>query len=1015
MSRPRARLLIACCLAGCGGSSPSRDGGGPGAASGDGGACDATQTLTPEQSLSYAPIAVGDRWTFGGRAHTLDGASAFQFQQRLEVTGTKTIDGVEAFVITDSSSDGNPGATEEYLSLGVDGLVDQGASANASLPGETPTSAPYVEVPFPVRVCSTFEQLHAPDQDQTAIARSLGPVTVSGISFPDALRVERTLTSTYTPKAKAGFKPQAPVVTTAWTAVDWYAPGFGRIKRTVTDTRSAYSYSYDYDITGALVGGVGHGVLPGGTIAQIDEDEDFLPGLDPVARPGIASDGTRFLVATGSSTSFYDGALAVVLVGLDGHAISTTNVAAGGVPSAPAAAWGGGRYLVAYPRFNSTPQAVLLDQNGAQQGMPLDVFGNGTVSAVYGKGVFLIATTQAAGVTLTSVSPQGTVLGEMVPYPGQAQGSPALAFDGSNFLLTWLAGPSEGTHVWAGRVNADGNAIDVTPTQITKAAPFQEDLDVAFDGARYVVAWFDRADPSVEGSGDVRIARVAVDGTLLDPGGRVVAPARTNTSHGAVRIGRVGSQAVVVWARVNFQEPGSSTWVAGTRIAADGSSLDSSATSDGLYISAQPALGVGASPILPAIGWSGDRSLVAWVDRAGEDMKKRTIDASLLYPWEAAPIDGVDAGATDGAATPDDAGASDGGTCAPRRCGREIACGVAADGCGNSVTCDPCPDVARVLRLDGVRHLAVDDGRGVVYVTMGAKSAYPSSVLVVDPAPPTPVIKEVLAVGADPNVLALSDDGSRLWVGVDGDSSIQRIDLGAAAPAVGPEFKLPPGFNYPAATKAGALAALHDNADATIVALAASNGDIVGIVALDAGVPRAAAIRTDATCLAVGPGSDVFGVNGFDSSFDYCDVQVSAQGLKQVQVPQVFTNFSRALVFGNNRVYSDAGDVVDVSVPSTPRYLGKLPMFGAVRPLPTDPTRVLLLTPGPNQGPALLNAIDTTTFAVKASASIAGAAGAYLDLQLLGNDTVVFIAEDPMSLVSNVPNRLVVARTSLLP
>jgi hypothetical protein len=52
-----------------------------------------------------------------------------------------------------------------------------------------------------------------------------------------------------------------------------------------------------------------------------------------------------------------------------------------------------------------------------------------------------------------------------------------------------------------------------------------------------------------------------------------------------------------------------------------------------LFLSLQPSGGTGSQPILPAIGWSGDRSLLVYVDRAGESMMKRQIDGTVIYPW----------------------------------------------------------------------------------------------------------------------------------------------------------------------------------------------------------------------------------------------------------------------------------------------------------------------------------------------------------------------------------------------
>jgi hypothetical protein len=352
--------------------------------------------------------------------------------------------------------------------------------------------------------------------------------------------------------------------------------------------------------------------------------------------------------------------------------------------------------------------------------------------------------------------------------------------------------------------------------------------------------------------------------------------------------------------------------------------------------------------------------------------------------------------------------------CVPRRCGVEIACGVAADGCGDSVTCAPCPDVGRLLRLPGARHMVVDKSRNLIYVTVGASDpTYPSSLLVVAPTATTPKVVTSLPVGKDPNVLALSADASRLWVGTDGDNAIRKIVLGSGAPVMGPQYQLPPGANYPHPTLAGAMKVLPASADSVIVSLANVTTNM-GVVIMDDGVARAPAVNATPSCLVVGRDSHVFGTAPLMPS-DFYDLQTSPQGVASVRFDRLLMGLPRDLVFDRDRVYADTGEVVDVSAPTAPVRLGMLPAWGAPRPLPGDATRLLLISGGPRDGDTVLRTFDTTTFAMKAMVSIAGVTGYFMrDLDLLGTDSIAFIAagDDP---AIEGPTRLVVATTSLLP
>jgi hypothetical protein len=524
------------------------------------GNCPLTRTLSPSESRAYAPFALGNRWTYRGRTRLLSVASStVEYQQRLEVTGTKTINGVDALVVTDSNPNGNPFPTEEYWLVSDTGLVNQGTKPDSDVPGTTPAAAPYVEVAFPVEVCSAFQQFRTMSAFETVTAtsvmRSLEAVTVTGVTFPNALRVERKVTSELNfPALDGGLPP----VRDLYSAVDWYAPGLGRVKRSVLTADREYTL----ELTGAQAGGVAHGVLPGGNIVLLDVDRSYLADW-----PAVASDGQSFLVL--SSRGAPMGGMAAILLGVDGRVVKSTAILQdGGVTVSPRVAYGEGHYLAAYPAINST-KAVMLSSDGTQQGSPLDIAGTGAVAVAYGRGVFLVASNAANGVTITVVNGQGAVTGEVVPYPGQHSSSPRLAFDGRNFLLAWLNTTSEppndqATHVSAGRVNSDGNAIDINVTPVTSAPPLQEDVDVAFDGARYVVSWLHRTNESLTGAGEVRIARVGVDGVLLDPGGRVIAPARTDTGKEHPRIARLGAQTIVAWERINYRSAGQSIWIAGT-------------------------------------------------------------------------------------------------------------------------------------------------------------------------------------------------------------------------------------------------------------------------------------------------------------------------------------------------------------------------------------------------------------------------------------------------------------------
>jgi hypothetical protein len=115
------------------------------------------------------------------------------------------------------------------------------------------------------------------------------------------------------------------------------------------------------------------------------------------------------------------------------------------------------------------------------------------------------------------VTPQGTVLdpnGIQVATAAFNQ-CPALAFDGANFLVTWedyRGGPY--SDIYAARVTPQGTVLDPNGITVSTAASWQRSPALAFDGANFLVTWTD-----YRGSySDIYAARVTPAGVVFDTG-----------------------------------------------------------------------------------------------------------------------------------------------------------------------------------------------------------------------------------------------------------------------------------------------------------------------------------------------------------------------------------------------------------------------------------------------------------------------------------------------------------------
>ncbi|MBC7929534.1 MAG: hypothetical protein H7Z38_03105, partial [Rubrivivax sp.] len=141
----------------------------------------------------------------------------------------------------------------------------------------------------------------------------------------------------------------------------------------------------------------------------------------------------------------------------------------------------------------------------------------------------------------------------VIDESGLNESAPAVGWNGQNWLVVWHAEKqgqySAAYEVRAARVSPAGQLLDQTPIVLKADAdsgtmPFQ----VIDDGAGNWVVMYEEYLPAGGGSRGVLIMRVAGDGTILDPGGRVVYNQWSLTNP---RIARAGDRYLLT-----FIEPG---------------------------------------------------------------------------------------------------------------------------------------------------------------------------------------------------------------------------------------------------------------------------------------------------------------------------------------------------------------------------------------------------------------------------------------------------------------------------
>ena len=171
---------------------------------------------------------------------------------------------------------------------------------------------------------------------------------------------------------------------------------------------------------------------------------------------------------------------------------------------------------------------------------------------------------------------------------------PAVAFDGTNYLVVW----DDGVEIRCARVSTAGVVLDPSGILISSAASAQQRPCVAFDGTNYLIAWQNLL--------NIYGARVSKAGVVLDATRYRSAP-RLEASTGPVVFD--GTDYLVVWTDGRSIRARTST---ARELDVDGAVLDASgiAMSTNMYNQSEPA-----------VAFDGTNYLVVWQDSRGGSME----------------------------------------------------------------------------------------------------------------------------------------------------------------------------------------------------------------------------------------------------------------------------------------------------------------------------------------------------------------------------------------------------------
>ena len=317
------------------------------------------------------------------------------------------------------------------------------------------------------------------------------------------------------------------------------------------------SASIKNDIYGARVTSTGTVMDPAGLLVSSAANNQLSPA--------VAHDGTNYLVVWQDYKSYTVSANDIhgALVSAKGVLISKSGVSVAtstGDQLAPAVAFGGQKYLVVW-QDKGDIYGAQVDKSGKlmhPSGVPLCTAANNQLAPAVaaGKSGYLVAwqdhrkSTTYADIYGVRVNTYGGLVDSKAIAIGAApysQERPALAFDGTNYLVVWQDARTSSFSSWdiyGARVSQAGTVLDTTGIAVSAPLLNQQRPALARGKSGFFVVWQDDRNKT-NSSWDVYGARVSFAGAVLDTSGIAISSATTDEVQPTVAFG--GDDYLVAW------------------------------------------------------------------------------------------------------------------------------------------------------------------------------------------------------------------------------------------------------------------------------------------------------------------------------------------------------------------------------------------------------------------------------------------------------------------------------------
>lgn len=313
-----------------------------------------------------------------------------------------------------------------------------------------------------------------------------------------------------------------------------------------------------------------------------------------------------------------------------------------------------------------------------------------------------------------------------------------------------------------------------------------------------------------------------------------------------------------------------------------------------------------------------------------------------------------------------------------------------------STATPPAPSLSNLT----VKHLLNDAVRSRIYATVpGTVPTIGNSVAIINPANSS--IVATIPVGSEPDVMALSEDGAYLYVGLDGAGSIARVNLGTNA--VDQTFSV--GDNPVNGAETPQSISVSPT-DSTVIAVARAFPTIIpdqaGVAIFSNG-----AMLPDTTASLVGSGtvafcssgSTLYGFDNQSTGFGFYTMSVNSNGVQQTsETPNLIVGVAN-IICDSNVVYASTGYAVD---PLNNTQLGIFSGMHNPSGMAIDDTnkKVFFLDTNSVTNAVTIHGFDQTSYSLTGTLSVNAASSAGRDLVRWGTNGFAVATQDQVLLMS---------------